>query len=131
MKYQRLLLAAALLAAAAPALAHHGTAGSYAMGTVVRVEGVVKEFRWRNPHSSLFVVGRDASGREVTYALEMGSPNTLSKLGYSRNAIKVGDKALVEMHPSIANPTNGYAPSALRMIINGKQINTVVREGAP
>ena len=41
-----------------------------------------------------------AAGKEVTYALEMGSPNTLVRYGYVRTSIKPGDKVL---HPIFGN----------------------------
>jgi hypothetical protein len=100
-------LAPGLLALmAAPVFAHHGTAGSYDENKVV------------------FVVARDESGKEVTYAMEMGSPVTLVRLGYSRDTFKPGDQAEVEMHPSFTNPSNGYSPTSLKAVVNGKVMRT-------
>jgi Family of unknown function (DUF6152) len=109
---------------AGPVYAHHGTAGSYDEAKVVTVRGVVKEFRWRNPHSALFIIAKDESGKEVTYAMEMGSPVTLVRLGYSRDTFKPGDQAEVEMHPSFTNPVNGYSPTSLKAVVNGKVMRT-------
>ena len=115
--------ALALVAIAAPAFAHHGTSGSYDEKKVVTVSGTVKEFRWRNPHSALFVVTRDSTGKELNYAIEMGSPNALSRSGMVRTDIKVGDKVVVDMHPSFTSPTNGYTlGGSLKMSINGKPV---------
>lgn len=117
------LAALALGVMAAPALAHHGTSGSYDDNKTVTVDGVVKEFRWRNPHSALFVVAKDAAGKEQTYAIEMGSPNALSRSGMIRTSIKPGDKVVVEMHPSFTNPINGYTlGGSLKMTVNGKPV---------
>ena len=60
------LTVAAMALIAPPALAHHGTAGSYDSTKVVKVDGTVKEFRWRNPHSALFIVGKDTTGKVQT-----------------------------------------------------------------
>lgn len=127
LKLPSLTAAAALAICISPAHAHHGTAGSYDSTKVVKVEGTVKEFRWRNPHSALFIDGKDAAGKPVTYALEMGSPNTMVRFGYSRTSIKAGDKVVAEMHPSFANPANGFAPFTLSMSVNGK----AMRKAAP
>jgi hypothetical protein len=102
-------------------LAHHGTAGSYDQNKVVTVKGTVKEFRWRNPHSALFLVGVDQSGKQVDYALELGSPVTMVRMGLNRNSMKPGDAAVLEMHPSFTNPTSGECVMR-QMIINGKPL---------
>src|SRR5579863_7844820 len=114
------LTALALLVPFAPVFAHHGTAGSYDQTKTLKITGVVKEFRWRNPHSALFVDAKDESGKMVTYALEMGSPQTLVKFGYTRTTFKPGDQLVVQIHPSFTNPTSGEALSRL-VVINGKE----------
>jgi hypothetical protein len=121
------LAALALMVASVPVVAHHGTAGSYDENRVVKLTGIIKEFRWRNPHSALFIEARDESGKLVTYALEMGSPNTLARLGYSRTTFKPGDAVVMEMHPSFTNPANGYSPASLPVVINGQPFKPVAR----
>jgi hypothetical protein len=129
---QRLGLSAAtvvaLLVPAAAAFAHHGTATSYDQSKLVKVEGVVKEFHWRNPHAGLFLVGKDASGKEVTYSLEMGSPFVLSRLGFTRNTFKPGASVVAEMHPSYGSPESGELFSG-RVWVDGKAV--VTKPGAP
>src|SRR5690242_19199663 len=94
----------ALLAPCGLLFAHHGTAGFYDQTRKIRIEGVAKQFAWRNPHCGLFLVGKDATGSEVTYVLEMGSPNTLARMGYTRLSIKPGDKVVAQVHVSFSNP---------------------------
>jgi len=117
-----------LMALVLPAFGHHGTAVSYDQKKLVQVKGVVKEFSWRNPHSALFLDGKDESGNAVEYSLEMGSPATLAKMGYTRTMFKPGDTVEVEMHPSFSNPTSGEALSR-RFVINGKEVRAVNPEG--
>lgn len=116
------VLAAMLLLAATPLFAHHGTAGSYDQNKVVTVTGVVKEFRWRNPHCALFLISKDKSGNDVEYVLEMGSPNTLVNSGMTRKMIKPGDEVVVKMHPGFANPTSGESLARDGFLLNGKEI---------
>lgn len=106
-----------------PVYAHHGTAASYDQKKLVMVKGIVKEFLWRNPHSALFLNGKDDSGKPVEYSIEMGSPNVLAKAGLTRNTYKPGDEAVVEMHPSFANPASGEC-LACRIWVNGKEMRT-------
>jgi hypothetical protein len=61
----------ALVAAAstAPAIAHHSFAMFDAAQTIT-LQGTVKEFEWRNPHSWLRVMVNDEkTGRQVLWAL--------------------------------------------------------------
>ena len=114
-----------LLASWGLAAAHHGTGGFYDEKLKVRVEGVVQEFHWRNPHSGLFVVAKNAQGKEVTYALEMGSPNSLARAGYTRRTFKPGDHVVVEFRPSHVNPTAGELVSS-DVWVNGKRVSTAI-----
>lgn len=118
------LLPSLLLFGAMPVLAHHGTSGSYDESKLVDIAGTVKEFRWRNPHSALFITSVDASGKQVTYTLEMGGPGALAKAGMTRDTFKPGDRVQIQMHPSLTNPISGYSPSRLRMEVNGKVLTT-------
>ena len=118
------LSALALLATWVPLFGHHGTAASYDQKRTVKVKGIVKEFLWRNPHSSLYLEGKDESGKVVSYSIEMGSPNTLAKLGYTRNTFKPGDEAIIEAHPSLASPTSFESLSSLQVLVNGKPLRS-------
>jgi hypothetical protein len=114
--------AVVLLFAPVAVLAHHGTAGSYDQSKLFVVQGTVQEFRWRNPHSALFVLGKDAAGKDTTYVLEMGSPNTLVKMGYKRDTFKPGDKVMMDTHPSFTNPANLESLSSHKVLLNGKEL---------
>lgn len=119
------LVALALLVASGSLFAHHGTAGSYDHKKVVTVKGVVKEFRWRNPHSAIFLMGKDTSGAEVTYAIEMSAPASALKRGYTRNTMKPGDEVVMQMYPSFTNPVNGVSVTEAPIIINGKEFKPI------
>jgi hypothetical protein len=124
--------ALALLIPSVSAFAHHGTSGYYDKNKLVKVEGVVTQFNWRNPHSGLFLSAKDESGKEVVYALEMGSPAVLSRFGFSRKTFKPGDKVVAEMHPAFGSPTSGELFSG-KVLLNGKPvtINPEARGAAP
>ncbi|MEI9892056.1 MAG: DUF6152 family protein [Caulobacteraceae bacterium] len=80
---------AAVSLAAAPAFAHH----SFAMfdnQKNVTLDGTVKEFQWTNPHSWIQLVVKDASGKDVEYSIEGGSPNGLSPLGLEAHLAEAG-----------------------------------------
>ena len=97
----------ALLIPAIGAMAHHGTAGYYDKDKLVRIEGVVVEFHFRNPHAGLFLASKNDAGEDIVYALEMGSPGQLAKAGYTRRTFRPGDKVVADMNPAFNSPTSG------------------------
>lgn len=89
---------AAALAAVGPASAHH----SFAMfdpAKTVTLQGKVKEFRWVNPHVSLFVDVSGPAGQAGVWSVELTSPGNLTRLGWSRQSLKPGDRVAVEVNP--------------------------------
>jgi len=84
---------AALALIATPAAAHHSFAMFDANKTLT-LKGTVTQFSWTNPHVYLFV---DVDG--TTWGVELTSPGNLSKVGWSRNVVKPGDKVEVEVNP--------------------------------
>lgn len=90
------IAAAAAIATVAPALAHH----SFAMfdpAKVVTLQGTVREFRWVNPHVSLFVNVAGPNGG--IWAVELTSPGNLTRLGWNRHSLKPGDRVSVDVNP--------------------------------
>ena len=97
-----------LLAVSAPLRAHHGQAGVYDEKKVVKVEGVIKEFAWRNPHSAVFVDGSSDAGAKGMFILEIGAPAALlNDYGMTKKTFQPGDHVVILMHPSFTNPTSG------------------------
>lgn len=79
------------------ATAHHSFA-IYDDKNPMTVTGVVKEFRWTNPHSWLFVTPDD--GGETAWEIELGPINMLSRQGWTRSTFEPGDRVAVEIHPA-------------------------------
>lgn len=98
-----------MLAGGGRLLAHHSFSATYNSEKKVEVEGVVKEFAWRNPHSFLRLdVTKD--GQTQTWALEWASISQLSRAKLTRTSLKPGDRIVVTGEPS-------RDPSALRLLI--------------
>jgi hypothetical protein len=93
MNIRTLALASLAIAYAAPALAHH----SFAMFDATKstkLEGVVKEFQWTNPHAwILMTVGNDQ------WAIEMGGPGGLARQGWVPKTLTPGMKISAIIHP--------------------------------
>ena len=85
------LLAIAICVIAASAYAHHSAAGIDQTKTV-SLEGVVKEFKWANPHSWIELEVKNAKGATEIWNLEMMPPSYLIRAGWKSSTIKPGDK---------------------------------------
>ena len=77
--------------------AHHAAAGYDRNPDKVRqLEGVVVEWRWRNPHVVLVWDVTDAKGKVVRWSGELASPTSMIARGkMARNSLKAGDRVLV------------------------------------
>jgi hypothetical protein len=100
------------------AVAHHSFAMFDNTKDVV-LNGVAKEFQWTNPHTWIQVVVKDASGKEVEWSIEGGSPNGLRRSGWSRTSIKPGDKLSLIVHPLKDGTPGGSLSTAM---VNGEPI---------
>jgi hypothetical protein len=101
--YERLfapLAAAALLAAATVADAHHSFAVHFVPDQMVTVTGVVTEFRFRNPHGLLFFTAHGSDGGDTAWKAETNSPNILRRRGWDEHSLKAGDKITVIGYPA-------------------------------
>ena len=92
------LFCATLFAFAAAAYAHHSPA-IFDRTKEVKLVGVVKEFRWSNPHSFIELSVPNANGGADAWAVEMGSPSALVKAGWKSTIIKAGDQVAATIHP--------------------------------
>jgi len=90
-------LALTLLAALPPAQAHHSFAAQYDAGKPITLTGKVTKVEWTNPHIFIYMdVPDEKTGAAVNWALEMGGPNALIRLGWTRNSLKADDMITVE-----------------------------------
>ena len=89
-----------LLAGVGQASAHHSFSATYDAAQKIEIEGVVKEFVWRNPHSFLRVDVTDKTGATKTWALEWGSTGQLAQAKMTRTTLKPGDKLIITGQPS-------------------------------
>ena len=88
---------AAAVAVAVPAMAHHSFA-MFDQQKIMTLDGTVHQFQWTNPHAFL-EVDVPEGGKTTRWSLELNSPNNLKRQGWSRDAVKPGDKVVVRMNP--------------------------------
>lgn len=85
------------LAAAAPALAHHSFA-MFDQRKIMTLEGTVREFQWTNPHSFI-ELDVTRGGKVQRWAIELNSPNNLTRQGWRRNSLTAGERVSVRIAP--------------------------------
>ena len=82
-----------------PAGAHHSTA-AFDTSRVVKLEGTITQFRWINPHASIKIDGVTAGDDpDGVWTVEMTAPNVLINEGWTRTALKIGDKVTMYVNP--------------------------------
>ena len=93
--HTRFLTLSASLALAIPVLAHHSFDAEYDRTKNITLNGTVTKVEWTNPHARFYIDVTDASGKVINWNLELGSPNGLRRQGWTRDALKIGDKVTV------------------------------------
>ncbi len=80
------IMSGALLGAALfltpPAEAHHSNSAFY-VTKVITIKGVVKEFRWSNPHVWVILTVDDGKGNKVDWKVEGRPPGILARAGWT------------------------------------------------
>ena len=125
MKY-RLLVLVSLSALALMTLsgsltfAHHSASATYIHGKSVKIEGALKEFIWRNPHSFMKVEARDEKGEMQTWVIEGAAQAQLAEQGLTTSTLRPGDHVIVTGQPgriaedhrllleSVERPSDGF-----------------------
>ena len=91
-------IGASLSLEATPVAAHH----SFALFDVtksVMLEGKVKQFDWTNPHSWIHLVVIGANNQPEEWLIELPAAATLSRDGWNKNYLKVGEQLSLRINP--------------------------------
>ena len=123
MKTKRtVLIAAGLLFAAIPILAHHSFRAEYDESQTVTVTGTVTKVSWSNPHVMLDMNVKDDSGKLANWKMELASPNGLMRQGWKVDSLKPGDRVAVSGY---AARDGSHLMNARKVILGGKSFSTV------
>ncbi len=89
------LLGIAIAASVLPMQAHHSFAAEYDASKAIRITGVISKVEWTNPHSYIYIDVKGDQGN-ITWTCEGGAPNALSRRGFRKNDIKIGDTVTID-----------------------------------
>lgn len=92
--------AGAALVASIPAWAHHSFAAEFDGSRAVRLTGTITRIEWTNPHSYFYIDVKDDKGAVVNWGCEGAGPGALSRRGWNKGDVKLGDTLIVDGYPA-------------------------------
>jgi hypothetical protein len=119
-----LTVAALVLAAAAPAIAHHSFDAEYDANKVTTISGFVTKVDWQNPHAFVYIDSADDKGVVKSFRVEMGPPYALVRGGWKKDTVKIGDKVTVEGAALAKDGSNaaGSMPTTMMVLASGQKL---------
>jgi|SRR6516164_3509794 hypothetical protein len=82
--------------AAPEARAHHSFAAEFDATKALRITGALTKIDWSNPHTYFYIDVKDENGVVANWSCEAGSPGALSRRGFKRGDLKLGDTIVVD-----------------------------------
>ena len=122
-----LVAAFVMVSSASRALAHHSFAATYDPDGKIKIEGTVKEFIWRNPHSFIKIEAPDDKGTVQIWTTEWAAPTQLSESHLTRTSLKPGDKVVVEGQPGREIEAHRIRVTSVMRPLDGWKWEGVVR----
>ena len=107
-------------------VAHHAFSAEFDAKKPVKLKGTISKFEWYNPHSWLYIDATEIDGKPVEdgkavpWALEFGSSGGLTRLGWRKDSLPVGEVVTVDAYRA-KNGTNTANARAV-LLANGKRL---------
>ena len=86
--------------------AHHSNSAFY-VTKVITIKGVVKEFKWTNPHVWVILTVDDGKGNQVDWKAEGRPPGILARAGWSPKILQPGEVITIDLSPAKDDSASG------------------------
>jgi hypothetical protein len=106
------VVAAVALTMGGRLLGHHAFSAEFDANAPVTLRGPVTKVEWINPHAWIHIDVTTPKGTHETWMVEGGTPNTLQRVGITRDSIKIGTVIVVA----------GFKAKDGRLRANGRDI---------
>lgn len=103
-----------------PVFAHHAFEKEFDWKKPATMSGTVTKFEWASPHTHLNVDVKDANGAIANWNLELGGVTALTKHGWTKATVKVGDQITVDGW--LARDGRKTASAKSVKLANGKEL---------
>jgi hypothetical protein len=97
--YAKFAAAAVIMIPAFPSSAHHSNS-AYQVDQIITLTGTVKEWRWMNPHTWLYLTVEGEDGKVQEWAVEGRPPGILGRAGWSSTILVPGERVTVHASPA-------------------------------
>lgn len=94
------------------AQAHHSFSAEYDATKPIILKGEVERVDFVNPHGWIYMKVREPNGKVAIWNVEMGSPNSLIRRGFTKNTVARGTQIVV----------NGYRAKDGSHTVNGTNV---------
>ena len=121
LKLALMVAVAVVVCQAGQAFAHHSFSAEYDINKVKTLKGVITKVEWTNPHVRFYVDVKDEKGAVTNWDLELQSLNTLTRAGWNKYDLKVGETVTVTAYLAIDGTNRANARGNITLA-DGRQV---------
>jgi outer membrane usher protein FimD/PapC len=101
-------------------VAHHSFTAQYDRSKPKTLLGPVTKLEWINPHARFFVDVKEADGKVINWAVELGPPAMLMRNGWTRTSLAIGSS--VTVNGSLAKDGSHLLNASTVTLSDGKRV---------
>lgn len=114
-----LLIAGVMTCGVMSVYAHHSSAATYDGSKVVKIQGKLVLFLFRNPHVFVHLDVPDEAGQAQRWTVEWGGITQLDTAGVKRDTFRTGDELIITGNPSRTQGEHRARMLTLRRVSDG------------